>query len=249
MGDKWIQKQMKFCFPIFVLAIRCCSQEPGAAWYVHVRVEADFPSGTSARVKAELVYPAAKDATVDCTDDECNGLTISARHADVRNPPSHVIMKLSAYTFKPQIVNTGVLQWHPAYRSKDAEEAFAYVKAAFTAPAVPKIERIIKLTVDSPGITVLEITIYNPTNTPSNITALRMSSVIANHFVSCLSASPFTLFSVRLKVDAARITGTIKRRVPHDSYGYMLHGDVRGVCGQTVRLGGDRRSELSHATE
>ncbi len=221
---------------IVVLVASTVSQKPPTKWAVAVYFEPKFPPGVWAPLHVEIVYPEAGDITLHCfKPDDCSGLQLQGDGTKLEARPSHIIFRVSAYDFQPQVVNTGIIQWY--VDSRKINNSTLFVPLKFQAEGqLPTLEHVVKLSVQAPRTEVLEASVFNPTTKQINLTSLRISSVLAIHKVSCLADFKYPLFKVNIKVDGLRLSGTLRQVSPPDNFAYELSGEVINTCGEFARL-------------
>lgn len=208
-------------------------------WTIYINVRADFPSGTQTPLHIEVTSPVGRILSSRCEREDCLAITVTGQNKKSESRPSHLIMKISAYGFDTQTVNTGIIAWsaYPnALPTFSNEHPSLSVTVKFRTKTLPTFEHLIRLASSSPKIEVWEASVNNPTDRQLNLTAIRVSSIIARHFVSCYAPTHYVLFEARIKIKGSRLIGSLRRKSPPEQYAYELTGVVDGVCGEYVSL-------------
>jgi hypothetical protein len=202
------------------------------AWTIRIPVRVTFLPSAYSRLHIDLIYPASENvelvqeairlrwrAEVDQAWEYESEVIVRPKNFSEKRP-THVHFAVSAFGFKKQTVNTGILKY---VAQNNMLTATMPVSFKLEPDDLPKIQNIINV-VSQPNEAAFDLSIVNPTQFEAVISALRLE--FGNmRFAHCLDAHE-RRYSISLNIDGTHVKGFLRG----DTFQYKVRGDVITGC-------------------
>lgn len=195
------------------------------AWTVSVAAIVRFPPKARGTPIFELLYPAKSDVSMEIglPDRDIWDITFRPSKPDMTQP-SHLLVAMKAFGFKPLSANTGVLE----YSNGRAEKALKFNPEVDNPPV---IENIVRLERKKEAEPTYEFSVFNPADISVNITSLDLvsnSSLRRNCYHEDLR--PLLTFVYPISGNYGR--GSLHNNADGESFSYPATASVTQGCSE-----------------